>query len=122
MKKNFDVNIVRLRSGEDIIAFCSIDPEDSSVQLRYPQTFYVSYDTDIEEEEITLVDWLPRSAFGYQEATIPVSEVLFITSCTLEFGNKYLKSLLDFIDPDTELSKSIQETLSESSEPNTTLH
>ena len=52
MTEKFEIKIVRLRTGEDLIGFYHQDKETNTVILKYPKTFYPTIDVENETEEI----------------------------------------------------------------------
>lgn len=123
MIEKFEVKIVRMKSGEDIVCFCYEDFKNSKLYLKYPKTFYSTFDTETEDEELVLLDWLPQKAFGYQDVCISIDNILFTTLTTVDFGYEYLHSIVDLIDSESELSKTIKSAIEETSVPDkSTLH
>lgn len=111
MTEKFEVKIVRLKTGEDLIGFYYNDKENSTVILKYPKTFYPVIDVENESEEIVMVDWMPVEAFPIQEAPIPMDHVLFVSYPAIEFGYRYLDFVLEYLDPESTLAKQIKETI-----------
>ena len=111
MTEKFEVKIVRLKTGEDLIGFYYNDKENNTVILKYPKTFYPTIDVENEVEEIIMVDWMPPEAFPIQEAPITQDHILFISYPTSEFGYRYLDFVLDYLDPESTLAKQIKETI-----------
>jgi len=111
MTEKFEIKIVRLKTGEDLIGFCHQDKETKTVIIKYPKTFYPTIDFENETEEIIMVDWMPLEAFPLQEAPIPMDHVLFVSYSVIEFGYRYLDAILDYLDPESTLAKQIKETI-----------
>ena len=112
--ENFEIKLLRLKSGEDIICFCFEDFKNQKVYIRHPKTFYVNYDIESESlGDLLLVDWLPPQAFAYQEVILNTSDILFVSYSTMSFGVRYLKSLIENLDPDSDLVKQINVSLRE---------
>jgi hypothetical protein len=111
MTEKFEVKIVRLKTGEDLIGFYYNDKENNTVILKYPKTFYPVIDVENENEEIVMVDWMPVEAFPIQEAPIPMDHVLFVSYPAIEFGYRYLDFVLEYLDPESTLAKQIKETI-----------
>lgn len=111
MTEKFEIKIVRLKTGEDLIGFCHQDKETNTVIIKYPKTFYPTIDFENETEEIIMVDWMPLEAFPLQEAPIPMDHVLFVSYAVIEFGYQYLDAILDYLDPESTLAKQIKETI-----------
>ncbi len=109
MIEEFEVKIIRFKTGEDIIAFVHEDKKELTV--RYPKVFYFNYDYDTNEEELVLIDWMSKRAFGTQEVTFLKSEILFCTVPTLLFGYQYLNKVTDGLNPESDLAKAINEML-----------
>ena len=112
MIERFEIKIVRLNNGEDIVGFCYIDEESKVLHLKYPKTFYINYDDEFSEETI-LIDWLAKSAFYSQEIAFDANNILFDAYPNIEFGYEYLKSIKDHLDPNSDVSIKINETISE---------
>ena len=112
MIENFEIKIVRMKSGEDIIAFVYEDYRNNRIHLKFPKTFYFNYDIEIDEEELILIDWLTRKAFAYQEIYFPLDQILFTSYANIEFGYEYLDLILDSMDQKSELAAKIRETIS----------
>lgn len=113
MIEKFEVKIVRLKTGEDIICFCYIDYKENKIHIKYPKIFYFDIAEDSLEEELIFVEWLTSRAYASQDATLELSEVLLTSYCVTEFGQQYLYTLLDNLDPTSELTKQIKRTLDE---------
>jgi hypothetical protein len=111
MIENFEIKIIRLKSGEDIIAFVYEDYKNKIIHLKFPKTFYFNYDSETDEESFILVDWMSRKAFGYQEVSFSTDEVLFTTYSNAVFGYEYLDSVLEKMDPKSELATKIKENI-----------
>ena len=111
MTEKFEVKIVRLRTGEDLIGFYHQDKQTNTVILKYPKTFYPTIDIENETEEIIMVDWMPVEAFPLQEAPIPMDHVLFVSYPNIDFGYRYLESILEYLDPESILAKQIKDTI-----------
>jgi hypothetical protein len=111
MTEKFEIKIVRLRTGEDLIGFYHQDKETNTVIIKYPKTFYPTIDIENETEEIIMVDWMPLEAFPLQEAPIPMDHILFVSYSSIEFGYRYLDAILDYLDPESTLAKQIKETI-----------
>jgi hypothetical protein len=123
MKEIFDIRLIRLKTGEDLIAFCFEDYKNNRVVVKYAKTFYPTIDVELNTEELILVDWMPKEAFPIQQASIPADHVLFTSYSTTTFGYRYLDSILDEVDPDSDLAERIRETIEDSVVPDgTTLH
>lgn len=123
MFENFDIKLIRLKTGEDIICFCYKDYKNNRAHLRYPKTFYFNYDPETEQEELVIIDWLPKKAYALQEAIVDLDQILLTSYSTVSFGYKYLDSLLEELDPKSDVSKSIKETLDEYyTSKDTTIH
>lgn len=109
MIEKFEMKIIKLRNGEDII--CFYYAKDNISWIKYPKLFYSNYDIETQKEELILVDWLSKSAYYYQEVQINSSEVLFSTHTNVAFGYSYLKMLLQDLDPESEIAKRIKKTI-----------
>lgn len=111
MIEKFDVQIIRLKTGEDLISFCYKDTNNGIIHLKYPKTFYASFDTESDDEELILMDWLPKQAYASQQIKFSTKQILFVTLPTVNFGCEYLTSLMEYLDPESDLSIKIKNTL-----------
>lgn len=109
--EKFEIKIVKLKSGEELICFCYISYKDNKIYLKYPKIFYFGYDSDLGSEELIISDWLTPVAYAYQEVGIDLSQVLFTTFANTGFGVEYLQSVQDYLDPESDLYKSIGESI-----------
>lgn len=127
MIEHFEIKIVRMKSGEDIIAFVYEDFKNKKVYLKLPKLFYTYYDSDIDEEELHLTDWITPKAFAYQEINFSDQEILFTTYANTVFGHQYLDTVLNEINPESDLAIQIKKSIDtifeeEIQTPSTTLH
>ena len=113
MLENFEIKIVRMKNGEDIIGFIYEDHKNRKTHIKFPKIFYFNYDTDTGEEELVLIDWMTPRAYAYQEISICSDNILFTTYSNIEFGQEYLESVLSCIDPDSDVAAKIQRTIDE---------
>lgn len=119
MIEKFEIKIVKLKTGEDLIGFCFESTENNTVILRHPKIFYVVFELDDEEneegkEKLVMTEWLHLDAYATQEAPIPREHVLFTTYPTVNFGYRYLEYIMEQLDPDSTLAKQISEAISNS--------
>lgn len=113
MLENFEVKIVRLTTGEDIIGFIFVDELEYIIHVKYPKAFYFNLDTDSLEEELILVDWLPQPAYYSQEVSFSKENVLFISDCNIDFGYEYLNLIQSSMELEETLVDKINETILE---------
>jgi hypothetical protein len=117
MKEIFDIKIIRLKTGEDLIAFCFEDFKFNRIVVKHPKTFYPSIDIDSGIEELIVVDWMPKDAFPIQEVSFSRDHVLFTTYASKGFGYRYLDEILDEVEPGSDLSDRIKQTIEEAIVP-----
>jgi hypothetical protein len=111
MVEKFEIKIIRFKSGEDIVGF--VCETGDIVEIKHPKVFYFTVDTEEYESELVMMDWMTSYAFAFQFATLPKSEILFITYPNLEFGYNYLKCILEELDPESKFYKQIKTLLTE---------
>ena len=114
MKEYFEVKLLRLKNGEDIIAFCYEDQKEKKLYVKYPKSFYFGYDSDsdgVNDQKLMLTDWIPKEAYAIQEVSFKLSNVLFTSYANLEFGHFYLKEVVDSLDPESDAAKKIIDTI-----------
>jgi hypothetical protein len=127
--EKFDIKIIRLKTGEDIICFCFIDYKNNRVYVKYPKTFYFNYDVETDSEELTIVEWMTSKAFALQDVSFDSNQILFTTYANISFGIEYLQSIIEGLDPESDLAIEIKLTLDdliksidEEQQPNSTVH
>ena len=116
MIENFEIKLVRMKNGEDLICFCFEDLENKKIHIKYPKNFWQNYDIDTGEDEIVIVDWLPLMAYAYNSVSVDSDQVLFTSYPTTIFGIRYLKELIDTLNPDSDLAKQINTSLEQYSD------
>ena len=114
--ENFEVKIIKLKTGEDLIGFYHERLDGKSI-LKYPKIFYYWLNVDSEEEEIMMNDWLMPEAYATQEVVIPSDQILLVSYPIVSFGYRYLDSVLEYLDPDSKLAQQIKQTIIESIDP-----
>ena len=117
MKEIFDIKLIRLKTGEDLIAFCFEDYKNNKIVIKHPKTFYPSIDVELGIEELIIVDWMPQEAFPIQEVAFSRDHVLFTTYASKNFGYRYLDEILDEVEPESELSEKIRQTIEDAIVP-----
>lgn len=123
MIEKFEIKIVRLKTGEDLICFCYVDYKTNQVYIKYPKSFYYMYNTEENEDELVLIDWLPDSAFAFQDVMISLENTLFITFATIAFGYSYLKELSKLLPPKSDMAEKVNDAIEKFSIPDdVTLH
>lgn len=111
MTQKFQVKILRLKTGEDIICFCYEDFLNAKYVVKHAKLIHVNFDGDTGEEEYYLSDWMNHNIFAYPEIKLGIDDVLFSNYATVYFGSLYLEELLDHPDLEEELADGIKETL-----------
>lgn len=109
--EKFQVKILRLKTGEDIICFCYENFSNNCYIVKHAKTIYVHYDEDTLDEEYFLLDWMNENIFAYPDVKISSNEVLFSNYATTYFGSLYLENLLETSDIDDDLVENIKKTL-----------
>jgi len=118
MIEKFEVKLIRLKSGEDLICFCYVEYKTNQIFIKYPKSFYSTYNTEENNEELILFDWLPSNAFGFQEIAISLDNILFTTFATIEFGYRYLKELSEFLPKESDMIEKVNNVLEQFTIPN----
>ena len=92
------VKIIRLKSGEDIIAFIETGKLEHTLKLVNPLTVLTVFNKKKMVQEILLNYWLPVSILRENNALIPLSEILTL----VEPNEKFLEYYLNFLNDDPE--------------------
>jgi hypothetical protein len=104
------VKILRLKSGEDIIAYFE-QVDKLNFIVREPMVFLVKTGTKTGKQVIMMDHWLPAPIIKHNEAFINESEVVTILEPTSEFS-EYFENAVDAI----HRAKSGEEEISDESE------
>lgn len=133
MKDKFQVKILRLKSGDDIIGFCYEDFNSNQYVIKYVKVINIHYDEETLDEEYYLTDFMNNNIFAYPQVRLSANDVLFSNYATVYFGALYLEELLE--DPELEeelvegikytlgnISDSIDDSISNEKKEKTTLH
>jgi len=111
MFEKFQVKLLRLKTGQDLICFCYEDFSTNSYHIKLVKQISTNYDDETLEDEYYLSDWMDPNIFAYPSVKICKDQVLFCTYATVYFGAIYLEQLLEEPDLDEELVEGIRETL-----------
>ena len=96
MKKQAEIQVLRLSTGEDIIAFVEY-PNTKEYVIINPVTFFDDFeDTDSGQKTTTMKFWLPMNEIEMNFVTIDKSKVMFITNPDDDFCDKYNAILSHF--------------------------
>lgn len=90
------IKIIRLKSGEDIIAFIQKTEKDT-VLVYDPLLVYIEYNTKKLSQNLVLGHWLPKSLVKENVAEIKISEVLLFLEPKEEI-KEYYENFLEQIE------------------------
>lgn len=111
MTEKFQVKILRLKTGQDIICFCFEDFSTNSYHIKLTKQIHAVYDEETLEDEYFLTDWMDSNIFAYPSIKLSKDQVLFSSYATVYFGSIYLEQLLEEPDLEEELAEGIRKTL-----------
>lgn len=100
------IKIIRLKTGEDIIAF--IEKKNDMVQLSHPLSIFIKFDEKLKTQQLYMSYWLPVNLVIENKAEISISDVLLILEPKKEFKDYYFNYLNDFKSLE-ELASSIED-------------
>lgn len=78
------VNILRLKTGEDIICYMEHYGHDE-IMVREPMLVMVRMDYKTGKQTISMDHWLPISLLRYNETLLKMSDVITVMTPTAEF-------------------------------------
>lgn len=78
------VNILRLKTGEDIICYMEHYGHDE-IMVREPMLVMVRMDYKTGKQTIAMDHWLPISLLKYNEVALKMSDVITVMTPTAEF-------------------------------------
>jgi len=107
-----NIKIIRMQSGEDIIASMIEDKEEGIVTLNNPMT--VLFKRQITGKSVMMmVPWLPVEIIQYNMATVYSQDVLTVFQPKESLVNYYNKAVIDLNECIIEESDHIEQSLNE---------
>lgn len=82
------INILRLKTGEDIICYMEHYGNDEVI-VREPMMVMVRMDYKTGKQTIGMDHWLPISLLKYNEVALKMSDVIAVMTPTAEFTEYY---------------------------------
>ena len=83
------VKLIRLNTGEDIIASCLIDEETGAVLLGSPMKVYLRRLTEAGQTVLVMMPWLPLELIEEDYATINYGDIITIVEPKKSFVQHY---------------------------------
>ena len=83
------VKLIRLNTGEDIIASCLIDEETGAVMLGSPMKVYVKRMVEANQTVLVMLPWLPLELVEEDFATINYGDIITIVEPKKSFVQHY---------------------------------
>lgn len=91
------VRFIRLRSGDDIVAFTIELP--TSLVIRRPIGVAIETVIELNKQIVTMYEWLSPAIADYETLTIDMNDVLFCLPVQVEFETRYLEMSDILFDP-----------------------
>ena len=106
------INILRLKTGEDII--CYVEDYGNDIIVREPMTVFVKNDYKSGKQMLGMEHWLPRQLVRNNEAFMKKEDVLAFLNPSVEF-TEYYENTVSVIN---QLKNSMEESELESTSSN----
>lgn len=91
------VRFIRLRSGDDIVAFTIELP--TSLVIRRPIGVAIETVIELNKQIVTMYEWLSPAIADYETLTIDINDVMFCLPVQVEFETRYLEMSDILFDP-----------------------
>lgn len=117
-----EIKIIRLNTGEDIIATCIMDDNNGSVTVGNPMRVIVRRLTDKGQSMLIMMPWLPLELVEEDLATINYNDIITVVSPKASFVEYYYDtvqqyhSLVDKKEKEGDLAFGTQDDLFEDDE------
>jgi hypothetical protein len=97
-----EIKILRLTTGEDIIASCIYDPSNNGIQVFNPMAVIVKRLPNSKQTMLLVSPWLPIEILEEDYAFIDLQNILTILNPSEQFKKYYSNSVTEY---ETALSK-----------------
>ena len=89
-----EVKLIRLNTGEDIIALCLFD--DDSVTVDNPMKVYVRRDTESGKTMLIMLPWLPLEIVQDEYAHISLQDIITVVEPKESFVEYYFDTVAQY--------------------------
>ena len=93
MSQETETKLIRLNTGEDIIANCIIDVEGGSILVSNPMKVYVRRMAEMDQKMLIMMPWLPLELIEEDFASIDYSDVITIVQPKKTFIDYYFDTV-----------------------------
>jgi hypothetical protein len=93
MTEQTQIKILRLNTGEDIIAECLLDEESNSVLVEGPMKVIISRIASEGHTMLIMLPWLPLEIIEYNLATINFNDIITMVEPKDSFVEYYYNTL-----------------------------
>jgi hypothetical protein len=90
------VKLIRLNTGEDIIASCLIDEETGAVLLGSPMKVYLRRLTEAGQTVLVMMPWLPLELIEEDYATINYGDIITMVEPKQSFVRHYQETIIQY--------------------------
>ena len=90
------VKLIRLNTGEDIIASCLIDEETGAVLLGSPMKVYLRRITEAGQTVLVMMPWLPLELIEEDYATINYGDIITMVEPKQSFVRHYQETIIQY--------------------------
>jgi hypothetical protein len=88
--ENKDIRLIKLKNGDDVIAYMTGGPIDSQVMLRRPVLIFVDSYPEEGRSVINVKEWLHPMLAAKDETPLRNEDILFIAEVNPEFVDEYV--------------------------------
>lgn len=96
MTDEYQYKVVRLSTGEDIIAACLFDTETNCITMNNPMKFFIRRMPDIMKSMLIMIPWLPLEIAADDTAIIDYDDVITVIDPKESFVEYYLSMVTEF--------------------------
>lgn len=87
--QTIDIKLIRLSTGEDIIANCLMDDATESVMLDNPMQVFVKRVTTVQQTMLVMTPWLPLELLESNIASIHYNDIITVLQPKKSFVEYY---------------------------------
>jgi hypothetical protein len=88
-----DIKIIRLNTGEDVIAQCLMDDETSTVLLGNPMKVYIRRMEDLGQTMLVMMPWLPLEIVEEDLAEVNYADIITMVNPKSSFIDYYFNTV-----------------------------
>lgn len=98
MTENQEINVklIRLNTGEDIVASCLMDDETGEILVGNPMKVYVKRVSEAGQTLLVMMPWLPLELIEDDFATLNFNDVITMVELKKSFVEYYMNTVSEY--------------------------